>query len=135
MNSTKVGAIVYVALMAFAFPVQSQELPLVSGSKQMAAELQRVCPATVKEMGAEAILGPALSKRPIKSREVCKCAEGEFSSDKRLQEFLTVDALALQQRVQSEHLKSYVALRLMQSILVCLSADMELSLRSTSPAE
>jgi len=101
----------------------------------MAAELQRVCPATVNQMGAEAILGPALSKRPINSREVCNCAEGEFSSDKRLQEFLTVDALALQQRVQSEHLKSYVALRLMQSILVCLSADMELSLRATSPSE
>lgn len=135
MKLIKIGATMAIACVACACAAQSVDLSPTSAGKQMAGEFQRVCPDMIKQFTGMTELEPALTKRPIKIKEVCSCTEGEFSSDKRLQEFLTADPLALQQRLQSQHLKSYVILRWMQSVMSCVSADMELSLRATSPAQ
>ncbi len=135
MNSIEASIVVAVALMACAFSGHAQEIAPVLGGKKLTEEMLRVCPDMVKQMASAAILESALTKRPINTKEVCNCTYGEVGSDKRLQEFLTADPLALQQRLESEHLKSYATLRVIQSVLSCLSADMELSLRVTTPQQ
>jgi hypothetical protein len=118
----------------FAFaqePVKSEQLT-PPGPTQM---IMSLCPRLSAQLMERPEFGPVLRDRPIDNAVVCKCTGEKFSTDKRLAQQFALDQPTLAQRMTTDHLRSYVTMRLMHSILSCLLPEMAATLEKSDPAQ
>jgi hypothetical protein len=93
------------------------------------------CPKFTSQLVDRPEFKPILSQRPVDVSAVCTCTQRSFVADARLQKALNVDDQALIERMQAEHMKAYLTVRLMASTLSCLTPELERALAATSPAK
>jgi hypothetical protein len=93
------------------------------------------CPRFTSQLVDRPELKPILSQRPVDISAVCTCTQRSFVADARLQKALNVDDQVLIERMQGEHMKAYLTVRLMASTLSCLTPELERALAATSPVK
>jgi|ERR1019366_8366361 hypothetical protein len=91
------------------------------------------CPKFTSQLVDRPELKSILSQRPVDVAAVCTCTQRSFLADARLQKALNVDEQALVERMQGERMRAYLTMRLMASVLACLTPELERSLAATSP--
>jgi hypothetical protein len=70
-------------------------------------------------------------KHPIDYEKVCSCAQANFVKDSRLREFLKTASNDTKQRLNTDELSSYVAVRVMSSMLACIATELDATLAQT----
>ena len=93
------------------------------------------CPKFTSQLADRPELKLILSQRPVDISAVCTCTQRSFLADTRLQKALNVDGQALIERMQDERMKAYLTMRLMASVLSCLTPELERALAATSPVK
>ena len=130
-------SIIVAALFAASASVEAQT---PSGGNQSsrvsAAELVAAsCPKFTAQLVDRPEFKAILSQRPVDVSAVCTCTQRSFVADIRLQKALNVDDQVLIERMQAEHMKAYLTVRLMASTLSCLTPELERALAATSPVK
>ena len=97
--------------------------------------IMSMCPQLASQLMDRPEFGPVLKNRPIDNAVVCKCTGDKFAADKRLAQQFSLDQPTLAQRMTTDHLRSYVTMRLMHSILTCLLPEMAATLEKSDPAQ
>ena len=93
------------------------------------------CPKFTSQIVDRAELKTVLSQRPIDIPAVCACTQRSFVADARLQKALNVDDQVLIERMQDERMRGYLTVRLMASVLACLTPELERALAAASPVK
>ena len=93
------------------------------------------CPKFTSQLVDRPELKPVLSQRPVDVSAVCNCTQRSFVADARLKKALDVDDQALAERLKDERMRSYLTMRLMASVLGCLTPELERALAATSPVK
>ena len=93
------------------------------------------CPKFTSQLVDRPEFKSILSQRPVDIGAVCTCTQRSFVADARLQKSLNVDDQALVERMQDERMRSYLTVRLMASVLACLTPELERALAATSPVK
>ena len=93
------------------------------------------CPKFTSQLVDRPELKPVLSQRPVDVGAVCTCTQRSFVADARLKKALDVDDQALAERLKDERMRSYLTMRLMASVLGCLTPELERALAATSPVK
>jgi len=130
-------SIIVAALFAISASVEAQspgggsQSSVVSVAELVAAS----CPKFTSQLVDRPEFKPILSQRPVDVSAVCTCTQRSFVADARLQKALNIDDQALIERMQAEHMKAYLTVRLMASTLSCLTPELERALAATSPAK
>lgn len=93
------------------------------------------CPKFTSQLVDRPELKPVLSQRPVDVSAVCTCTQRSFVADARLKKALDVDDQALAERLKDERMRSYLTMRLMASVLGCLTPELERALAATSPVK
>jgi hypothetical protein len=106
-----------------------------SGNVSVAQMVSSQCPKFSAQLTDRPELKSILSQRPVDISAVCTCTQRSFLADARLQLALNVDDQVLVERMQGEHMRSYLTMRLMASVLACLTPELERSLAATSPTK
>lgn len=91
------------------------------------------CPKFTSQLVDRPEFKSILSRRPVDIAAVCTCTQRSFVADARLQKSLNVDDQALVERMQDERMRSYLTVRLMASVLACLTPELERALAAASP--
>jgi hypothetical protein len=91
------------------------------------------CPRFSSQLVDRPELKPVLSQRPVDIPTVCACTQRSFLADARLQKALNVDDQTLVETMKDERLRSYLTLRLMTSVLECLTPELERAMTAGSP--
>jgi hypothetical protein len=91
------------------------------------------CPKFSAQLVDRPELKPILSQRPVDIPAVCACTQRSFLADARLQKAINVDDQALAERMQDERMRSYLTIRLMASVLECLTPELERAMAAASP--
>jgi hypothetical protein len=107
----------------------------VSGAARVAQLVATTCPAFSSRLVDRPELKPLLGPHPIDITAVCACAQKSFVGDRRLQAALNVDEQTLANRMNDDPMRTYLTVRLMASVLACLSPELEKSLAATSPVK
>jgi hypothetical protein len=92
------------------------------------------CPTMVASITARPETAAVLQARPLDASAVCQCAGQSFLADARLTMQFEGSAEQLKQRMQSDRLKAYTAVRLTHAVLACLLPELEASLLATDLA-
>ena len=131
-------SIIFAALLAISASVEAQtpgggnQSSGVSVAELVAAQ----CPKFTSQLVDRPEFKPILSQRPVDISAVCTCTQRSFLADARLQKALNVDDQALIERMQGERMKAYLTVRLMASVLSCLTPpELERALAATSPVK
>jgi len=95
---------------------------------RLAKSMGDVCPKMVLELVGRPEMKPVLSARPVDALAVCACTERSFLADQRMQAFVNVDEQTLKARIGSEQFKSYMIVRLFNSVFGCLAPALDASL-------
>ena len=106
-----------------------------SGNVSVAQIVAAQCPKFSSQIIDRPELKSILSQRPVDIDAVCACTQRSFLADARLQLALNVDDQALIDRMQGERMRAYLTMRLMASVLACLTPELERSLAATSPTK
>src|ERR1700675_1343959 len=127
---TKRTSIIVAALFVISASVEAQT---PSGGNQssgasVADLVAAQCPKFTSQIVDRAELKSILSQRPVDVSAVCTCTQRSFVADARLQKALNVDDQVLIERMQAEHMKAYLTVRLMASTLSCLTPELERAL-------
>jgi hypothetical protein len=125
-------------LAASIVPCSAQEVspaPSSASPQDVTKLIVAACPRVVSQMFQRPELGVILKERPIDTDAVCACTETSFRSDQRLQKEFLVDQASLARKMTSEHLRSYLTMRLMHSVLTCLLPEMAQTLDASDPAK
>ena len=93
------------------------------------------CPKFTSQIVDRAELKSILSQRPVDISAVCTCTQRSFVADARLQKALNVDDQVLIERMQDERMRAYLTVRLMASVLACLTPELERALAAASPVK
>jgi hypothetical protein len=93
------------------------------------------CPKFTSQIVDRAELKTILSQRPVDISVVCTCTQRSFVADARLQKALNVDDAVLIERMQDERMRGYLTVRLMASVLACLTPELERALAAASPVK
>lgn len=72
----------------------------------------------------------SLSARPVHAEAVCTCSDARFAADPRLSKFWGLPSDELGELFRSDPLKSYLASRMITSVLECLGPELDRSLQS-----
>ncbi len=91
------------------------------------------CPVFSSRVVDRPELKSILSQRPVDIAAVCTCTQRSFVADARLQAALNVDEQTLIIRMKEERMKAYLTMRLMASVLACLTPELERSLAVAKP--
>jgi hypothetical protein len=91
------------------------------------------CPKFSSQLVDRPELKPILSQRPVDIPTVCTCTQRSFLADARLQKALNVDDDTLVETMKDERMRSYLTLRLMTSVLECLTPELERAMTAASP--
>jgi hypothetical protein len=130
-------SIIVAALFAISTSLEAQtpgggnQPSSVSVAELVAAQ----CPKFTSQLVDRPELKSILSQRPVDISVVCACTQRSFLADARLQKALNVDDQALIETMQGERMKAYLTVRLMTSVLSCLTPELERALAATSPAK
>jgi hypothetical protein len=111
-----------VSVAVLTAPAQAQS-PVDLLAKQVSA----ACPQFVGRLTANPNLAATSSARPISDSAVCSCAESRIAADPRLRDSLSGDQQALKAKLQGPSVKSYVLLRMTESMLSCLATEFDAS--------
>ena len=134
---TKRTCIIVAALVAISASVGAQTPggnnppSSVSVSDLVAAQ----CPKFTSQIVDRAELKTILSQRPVDIGAVCTCTQRSFVADARLQKALNVDDQVLVERMKDERMRGYLTVRLMTSVLACLTPELERALAASSPVK
>jgi hypothetical protein len=133
---SKKSCLVVAALAAFSASVGAQtpgapQPNAVSVPDLVAAQ----CPKFTSQIVDRAELKTVLSQRPVDVSVVCSCTQRSFVADARLQKALNVDDQVLIERMQDERMRGYLTVRLMASVLACLTPELERALAAASPVK
>jgi hypothetical protein len=101
-------------------------------SGRVAELVSAQCPRAASQLVDRPELKSILSQRPVDVAAVCTCTQRSFLADARLQAALNVDEQALPERMQNDQMRSYLTMRLMASVLACLTPELERSLAAAS---
>ena len=128
-------SIIVAALFAISASVEAQTS---SGGNQssgvsVADLVAAQCPKFTSQIVDRPELKSVLSQRPVDIGAVCTCTQRSFLADARLQRALNVEGQALVERMQEERMRAYLTMRLMASVLGCLTPELERALAATSP--
>jgi hypothetical protein len=93
------------------------------------------CPKFTSELVDRPELKLILSQRPVDISAVCTCTQRSFLTDARLQKALDVDGETLVERMKEERMRAYLTMRLMSSVLGCLTPELERALAATPPVK
>jgi hypothetical protein len=131
------SSLIVAALLAISTSVEAQFVgtaPPQSGPSvpQLVAAQ---CPKFTSQLVDRPELKPILSQRPVDVAAVCTCTQRSFVADTRLQKALDVDDQALIERMKDDRMRSYLTMRLMASVLECLTPELERALGATSPVK
>jgi hypothetical protein len=125
------------AIFAFGASVDAQTPG--GGSQSSAVSIPQLvaaqCPKFTSQLVDRPEFKSILSQRPVDIGAVCTCTQRSFVADARLQKSLNVDDQALVERMQDERMRSYLTVRLMASVLACLTPELERALAATSPVK
>jgi hypothetical protein len=134
--TTRTGIIV-AALFAISVSAEAQtpnggnQSSGVSVAQLVAAQ----CPKFTSQIVDRPELKSILSQRPVDIVVVCTCTQRSFLADARLQKALNVDDQDLVERMQDERMRAYLTMRLMASVLGCLTPELERALAAASPVK
>jgi hypothetical protein len=64
---------------------------------------------------------------------VCSCTQRSFLADTRLQRAIDVKDEVLVERMKDERMRAYLTIRLMASVLECLTPELERALTAVPP--
>ena len=130
-------SIIVAALFAASASVEAQTPGGGNQSSRLsAAELVAAsCPKFTAQLVDRPEFKAILSQRPVDVSAVCTCTQRSFVADARLQKALNVDDQVLIERMQADHMKAYLTVRLMASTLSCLTPELERALAATSPVK
>ena len=121
MNSFRIWLLA-ISVAVLAVPARAQS-PVDLLAKQVSA----ACPQFVGRLTANPSLAATSSTRPISDSAVCSCAESRIAADPRLRDSLSADQQALKSKLQNASVKSYVLLRMTESMLSCLASEFDAS--------
>ena len=97
-------------------------------------ELMGQCSTMVKGLTADPELGPLIRDKPNLVDDICLCTSASVAKDQRLRTFLDRIADEAQFEASLDRIKPYVILRLMSSLLGCMSTEFDTVL-VTAPLE
>jgi hypothetical protein len=133
---SKATCIILTAFLAFSASVQGQAPKATQPAAVSVPDLVAAqCPKFTSQIVDRAELKTVLSQRPVDISVVCSCTQRSFVADARLQKALNVDDQLLIERMQDERMKGYLTVRLMASVLACLTPELERALSATSPVK
>lgn len=114
---------------------QSTGAVTVTGAARVAQLVANSCPKFSSRIVDRPELKPLLGPHPVDITAVCACSQKSFGGDRRLQSALNVDEQTLSDRMNDDPMRTYLTMRLMASVLACLSPELEKSLAATSPVK
>ena len=107
----------------------------ITGAARVAQLVATTCPSFSSRLVDRPELKPLLGPHPVDISAVCACSQKAFVGDRRLQAALNVDEQTLADRMNDDPMRTYLTVRLMASVLACLSPELEKSLAATSPVK
>jgi hypothetical protein len=132
--------IIVAALLVISAPVLAQAptapAPAAAAPAPSASVPQLVaaqCPKFSAQLVDRPELKPILSQRPVDIPAVCTCTQRSFLADAKLQKVLNVDDQTLIETMKDERMRSYLTLRLMASVMECLTPELERAMTAASP--
>jgi len=125
--------IIAAALFAISESTQAQAPNGGNQSISVARLVAAQCPKFTSQLVDRPELKLILSQRPVDISAVCQCTQRSFLADARLQKALDVDDQALVERMKEERMRAYLTMRLMASVLGCLTPELERALAATPP--
>jgi hypothetical protein len=130
-------SIIVAALLAIGASAEAQNPSGGNPSSRVSAAdlVAASCPKFTSQLVDRPEFKAILSQRPVDVSAVCTCTQRSFVADARLQKALNVDDQVLIERMQAEHMKAYLTVRLMASTLSCLTPELERALAATSPVK
>lgn len=133
---SKHKCMIAVALLCLGAPVAAQTSAATPSAGVSVTELvASQCPMFSSKLVDRPELKPVLSQRPVDIAAVCTCTQRSFVADARLQAALNVDDQTLVIRMKEERMRGYLTMRLMASVLSCLTPELERSLAAASPVK
>ena len=91
------------------------------------------CPKFAEQLSTLPGMKPVLEKRPVDSQVVCACAGKLVSADARLQEQFKADDSVLRDLMRTGGFVSYMSVRLLSSVFVCLAPELDAALAHSAP--
>jgi hypothetical protein len=134
-NMTTGTIIIVAALFTISESIQAQA---PNGGNQTISVAQLVaaqCPKFTSQLVDRPELKLILSQRPVDVSAVCACTQRSYLADARLQKALDVDDQTLVERMKEERMRAYLTMRLMASVLGCLTPELERALAATPPTK
>ena len=125
--------IIAAALFATSESIQAQAPNGGNQSISVAQLVASQCPKFTSQLVDRPELKLILSQRPVDISAVCQCTQRSFLADARLQKALDVDDQTLVERMKEERMRAYLTMRLMASVLGCLTPELERALAATPP--
>ena len=107
------------------------EAPVASASIPQLVSAQ--CPKFSSQLVDRPELKPILGQRPVDIPAVCSCTQRSFLADTRLQRAIDVKDEVLVERMKDERMRAYLTIRLMASVLECLTPELERALTAVPP--
>jgi hypothetical protein len=132
-NMTPRTIVIAAALFATSASLQAQTAgnQSISIAQLVAAQ----CPKFTSQLVDRPELKLILSQRPVDVSAVCTCTQRSYLADARLQKALDVDDQTLVERMKEERMRAYLTMRLMASVLGCLTPELERALAATPPTK
>jgi hypothetical protein len=128
--------LIVAALAAFSASIEAQTPSAPQRSAVSVPDLVAAqCPKFTSQIVDRAELKAVLSQRPVDVSVVCSCTQRSFVADAGLQKALNVDDQLLIERMQGERMRGYLTVRLMASVLACLTPELERALAAASPVK
>ena len=125
----KVVTLGYLLAFALAFATQS-----ASAQEQNTIDqaVEATCNAFLAPMLGRKEIATLAMARSIDSRTVCSCARKNVYNDKRLSELLTKPDEEIVRVTDAPPVRTYVLGRMMQSVLLCFSQELDATLSAST---
>jgi len=132
-NMTPRTIVIAAALFTTSASLQAQTSDAGNQSISVARVVAAQCPKFTSQLVDRPELKLILSQRPVDVSAVCTCTQRSYLADARLQKALDVDDQTLVERMKEERMRAYLTMRLMASVLGCLTPELERALAATPP--
>ena len=132
-NMTPRTIVIVAALFTTSASLQAQTSDAGNQSISVARLVAAQCPKFTSQLVDRPELKLILSQRPVDVSAVCTCTQRSYLADARLQKALDVDDQTLVERMKEERMRAYLTMRLMASVLGCLTPELERALAATPP--
>ena len=107
----------------------------IDGASALANTLKSICNTGAQPLINRPEFALILKTAPVNSEKICTCTEAAFLKDTRLQEFLNAESEVVVERLKSERLRAYAAMRFSSAMLSCIAPELDASLAKSELAQ